>query len=99
MHLKLSNFAVMYLPHSSFTRRCYGVRCFPALLGVYNNLEVIAKEIAVVGFVAENFEESFSVELSSTLFYIEHAGICMGSISSTLLVSLSHSFLTRCLQS
>lgn len=98
MHLKLSKFGIVYLLHSSFTRRCYGICCFPALLGVYNNLEVIAEEIAFVGFIAENFEEIFSVELSSTLFYVEHEGICMGSIFLVLLVSLSHSFLTRCLQ-
>lgn len=58
-HLKLSKFGMMYLPHSSFTRQCYGVCCFPALLGVYNNLKVIAEEIAVIGFVAENFEKKF----------------------------------------
>lgn len=42
--------------------------------------------------------KSFSAELSSTLFYVEHAGIFMASVSSTLLVSLSHSFLIHWLQ-
>ncbi|KAL1415774.1 hypothetical protein MTO96_028910 [Rhipicephalus appendiculatus] len=97
MHLKLQEFGIMYLPHSSFSHRCYCVRYFPALLGVYNNFEVMAAKIVVAGFVVENFEETFSLELSSTSFYVQHAGICMGSICSTLLVSLGHSSLTHCL--